>query len=77
MNAEVLTVAGDPYLLDFVKNNILCLVVLLSILKGLAVAIPGVEGNRVFKLIRVICSALVNVRKSGNGKGGDKPNVPT
>jgi len=59
-------IALDALLWDFLKGNIVTLGLALGILKSLAVAIPSVSDNKVFKLFEVVLKAVTGLRKKNS-----------
>ena len=60
---EPIVFACDPYLWEFLRGNVVTLGLILAILKSLAVAIPSVSDNKIFKLFQVVLAGLIGLRK--------------
>lgn len=66
----------DPILWNFLQGNVVTLGLVLAILKSLAVAIPAVSDNKIFKLFQVVLAGLIGLRKPKNGTVSGKPLHP-
>jgi len=46
--------SADPYVLEFIKGNFVSLSMLLALLKGLALLIPGVYDDKIVTLFQKV-----------------------